>query len=296
MKNLNPLISMLISSVIVGLSFIFVKFTLLYETVDIILLHRFLIALLCIIIVCYFKKINLLLNWGVTLKLFFFSLLYPCFFFLMQIMGLKFTSVSNSGILQAVSPVITVILAYLILKESIRKIQFIGIILSVLSLINIHFLNNNSTGGTLKGKLFILLSILAISLYQVFIRRVASHISPVIISFYILFFSSVNIFVYSISNHTFNEIFISLKITEDLLPLLYLSILSTFLTSYLTIYSVSKLPAVQVAIFNNLSTLITIISGYVVFKDKVEFYHWLCAFLIIVGVILVNIKSKNRRT
>lgn len=62
------------------------------------------------------------------------------------------------------------------------------------------------------------------------------------------------------------------------------------------LFAVSQLPVVQVSVFNNVATLITILSGMLILSEPFHYYHVIGAVVIIFGVILVNAKKKPSRS
>jgi len=59
-------------------------------------------------------------------------------------------------------------------------------------------------------------------------------------------------------------------------------------TSYLSTYALSILPAFQMSVFGNLTTVITIGAGIIFLNESFYFYHIIGTVLIVLGVIGVN--------
>ncbi|KGX84582.1 DMT family transporter [Pontibacillus litoralis] len=292
-KN-KALLAAMVFSVIIGLSFMFVKISLSYEGQLLILAQRFTFACLGLVIFLIIRPINLRLNRNEVMIVLLISLFYPIIFFSSQILGLDQTTVTEAGIIQAIAPAVTVLLASIFLKETVRKMQGTGIILSIAGVVYLQVMNGS--GGYnfhLIGNLLIILSILATAVWQVMSRRATRTIKPIQITIYILligfiFFNA----VYFISGGSFGEYTSVLAEMPYLGSILFLGVLSTFGTSLLTIYAVSKLPVIQVSVFNNVATLITILSGVLILNEPFYYYHVIGAIVIIMGVILVN-SNKN---
>lgn len=294
MKNNRALLAAVAFSIIIGLSFMFVKISLTYEGQLLILAQRFTFAFLGLALFLAIKPIHLRLNRKEVMIVLIISLFYPIIFFSSQILGLDQTTVTEAGIIQAIAPAITVLLASLFLKEHVRKVQGIGIVFSIAGVVFLQLMN--SSGGYdfhLIGNLLIILSILATAIWQVMSRSATKSIAPIQITIYIMFIGFVffNI-VYFINGGSAVEYMHSLTEIPYLLSILFLGVLSTFGTSLLSIYAVSKLPVIQVSVFNNVATLITILSGVLILSEPFHFYHVIGAVVIICGVILVNAKKK----
>lgn len=97
--------------------------------------------------------------------------------------------------------------------------------------------------------------------------------------------------MYFINSGSASEYLYSMTEIPYLLSIIFLGVLSTAGTSLLSIYAVSQLPVIQVSVFNNVATLITILSGVLILSEPFHYYHIIGAVVIICGVILVNVKK-----
>ncbi|MCY9545696.1 DMT family transporter [Lysinibacillus xylanilyticus] len=294
MRKNSALVSAVAFSIIIGFSFMFIKIALTYEGQLLILAQRFTFAFLGLLLFLAIRPINLRLNRKEVMLVLVISLIYPILFFSSQILGLNQTTVTEAGIIQAIAPAITVLLARLFLKEQIQRIQGIGISLSIVGVVFLQLMNNS--GGYefhLIGNLLIILSIFATAIWQVMSRSATKTVAPIQITIYIMFigFLFFNA-MYFINGGSVNEYVDSVKEIPYLLSILFLGVLSTLGTSLLSIYAVSKLPVIQVSVFNNVTTLITILSGVLFLSESFHYYHVIGAVVIILGVILVNAKQK----
>ena len=79
-----------------------------------------------------------------------------------------------------------------------------------------------------------------------------------------------------------------------ILSIIYLGVLSSLMTSILSNYMLSKLPASRAGTFLNLVTVVTILAGVFILKEEIHTYHLIGVVLIISGVIGANyFKPKN---
>lgn len=293
MNKNKALISAFVFSIIIGLSFMFVKISLLFESQILILAHRFLFAMIPLIIFIGFKKDILKVNLKELLLIIIISIFYPIIFFSTQILGLNYTTVTEAGIIQAIAPAISIVLAFLLLRERTTKIQIIGVLMSISGVIILQFMGSRSEiQFNILGNILILLSVFATAVYQVLSRKVTQTISSITVTTYIIiigfiFFNT----LYFTTNDNPNEYLNTLiEKPEYLFSLLFLGILSTFGTSLLSIYAVSQLPIIQVSVFNNLATLITVFSGVILLNETLYLYHIAGFLIIILGVLMVNFK------
>ncbi|MDN6640793.1 MAG: DMT family transporter [Tetragenococcus sp.] len=296
MRKNQALLAALTFSIIIGLSFLFVKITLSYENQSLILAQRFLFAFLGVIIFTLIRPVKLRLTRKESINVLIISLFYPIIFFSSQILGLAQTTVTEAGIIQATAPAMTVLLAAVVLKEYVQKIQIVGILLSIAGVI---FLQLMSSNGNYEfhfiGNLFIIGSILATAIWQIMSRKATRTIAPVQITIYIISIGCIFFNAFYFMNGGEISIYISsLKEFPYLGSILFLGVLSTFGSSLLSIFAVSKLPVIQVSVFNNLATLITVLSGIIILQEPFHYYHVIGGIIIIIGVLIVNFKRRNK--
>ena len=290
MKKNQALIAAMAFSMIIGLSFLFVKITLSYQDQTLILAQRFLFAFLAVVVFLIIRPISLKVNKKEAVTIGTISLFYPITFFTTQILGLAQTTVTEAGIIQATAPAITVLLAALFLKEYVQKIQIWGIVLSISGVIFLQSMSSNGNYGFhLIGNLLIMASILATAIWQIMSRKATRTILPIQITVYIITIGCI-IFnaIYFLNGGTLEIYVSSLTKGSYLTAILFLGVLSTFGTSLLSIFAVSKLPVIQVSVFNNLATLITILSGILILQEPFHYYHIIGGIIIIIGVFIVN--------
>ncbi|MHA2890652.1 DMT family transporter [Bacillus cereus] len=286
-------ISATIYAFIIGLSFMFVKLTLMMATPLDILAHRFTVAWIVATIVWVFKRESIKVTKKDTLKIALLAILYPTLFFAFQVFGLVGTSSSQAGIIQATIPIFTLIFASIFLKEASTSSQKLAVGLSVLGVMYIMYMNGAGDKNTsLLGSGFILLSALVSSLYNVFARKLTQRYSLFTITYIMTLFGFITFNGLALINHSMNgtvaQFIQPFGNINFVLAILYLGVLSSLVTSLLSNYALSKIEAPKMSVFSNLATLITIVTGIIFLKEEFHLYHVIGAILIIIGVVSTN--------
>ncbi|ALC80751.1 MULTISPECIES: DMT family transporter [Bacillus] len=282
-----------IYSIIIGLSFLFVKVALTAATPLDTLAHRFTIAWIAASVLLLLKKESLKVKIKDVLMIALLAILYPTLFFAFQVFGLVHTSSSEAGIIQAAVPIFTLVFASLLLRETSTLGQKLAISLSVLGVMYIMYMNGAGDKNTsLLGSSLIFLSALTASLYNVFARKLTQRYSLFTITYVMTLFGFIAFNGLALSNHIMNgtvhEFEQPLMNLNFVIGILYLGVLSSLGTSCLTNYALSQLPASQMSVFSNLATLITILAGIVFLHESFHYYHAIGAFIIILGIVGVN--------
>ncbi|UAL54761.1 MULTISPECIES: DMT family transporter [Metabacillus] len=292
-ENRNAYIAATIYAIIIGLSFMFVKVTLTVATPLDTLAHRFTIAWIAATVLFVLKKESIKATKKDVLRIALLAILYPTLFFAFQVFGLVHTSSSEAGIIQATIPIFTLIFASIILKETSTSSQKIAIGLSVLGVIYIMYMNGaGSTNTSLLGTGLILLSALTASLYNVFARKLTQRYSLFTITYFMTLFGFIAFNGLALTNHVMNgtvhQYMQPFGHWDFVLAILYLGILSSLGTSYLSNYALSKIDASKMSVFSNFATLITILAGVIFLKEEFHLYHIVGSIIIIIGVVGTN--------
>ncbi|SMF69551.1 Permease of the drug/metabolite transporter (DMT) superfamily [Paenibacillus uliginis N3/975] len=292
-ENNKAYIAAIVYAFIIGLSFMFVKVTLTVASPMDTLAHRFTIALIGATIFIGISKNKLRIDWRVLLRIFPLALLYPIAFFALQVFGLVRTSSSEAGIIQATVPIFTLVFARIILKEKATRGQLVFISLSVMGVIYLLFMNGVGAQITnLIGSGLILLSAVAAALYNVFARKLTQQYSLMTLTYSMTLFGFLVFNTMAIGNHvmkgTTKQFFQPFMHIDFVLAILFLGVLSSLVTSYLSNYVLSKIEATKMSVFSNFATLITILAGVIFLKEEFYLYHLAGAVVIIIGVVGTN--------
>ena len=292
-------IAIILHSAIIGFSFMFSKLTIGISGPIETLAFRFLISFLALFLLIKIKVIKVNLNKKLFKDILPITIFYPLAFFSLQIFGLQYVSSSEAGIIQATIPIITSILAVIILKEEINLKQKFSILISVIGVIFIVVLGSSSGASkSIKGIILLLTSALATSLNFILIRKYSKKyhfldITFVSITSGFIVFNLINLINHGLNN-SLNEFFAPFKSNTFIIAILFLSLLSTLLTASLSNFGLSHLEASKTSIFNHLATLISIFAGVIILNEPLYYYHIIGGIFIILGVIGTNYYSKKK--
>lgn len=274
---------------IIGFSFMFVKISLPKATPIDILAYRFFFAFAVSSIPVLLKKVKVSITFKDLMKILPLALFYPVSFFLFQTFGLLYASSSEAGIIQATVPIFTVILATIILKERTTLIQKMAIALSVSGILFLAVSNSqNSVNFNALGTLLLLVSALSNAMYSIFARRLTQKYSFYLLSYMMtllgfLIFTSLSVGTHLIDG-TLSTYLTPLTDLPFLLSILYLGVLSSFVSTLLSNYALSKIEATKISIFANLAPIISIFAGIILLNEAFKWYHLVGVSLTLIGV------------
>lgn len=283
-------------SAIIGFSFLFTKIALGYASPLTNLAHRYTIAALVLVVLHQTKLIKVSLSRKDILPM---SLFYPLLFFIFQSFALQYISSSEAGILQALVPIFTLLLASVFLKEKTSLLQKFFLILSVAGVVFIFLSKgaNFSTETASLGFLLMLGSVLANAINNILSKAKGGRYRAMDMTVVVIFVGFVTFNTLSMTSHYLEgnilAYFAPLGQVPYLLSILYLGILASIVTGSLSIYAIVRLGASTVSVFGNLGTVLTILAGALILHEPIYSYHVIGASLIIAGILGMNLMRKK---
>ncbi len=299
-KNPKAYLGLILMTIIVGFSFIFLKIGLRYAGAMDLMAHRFTAAAISLVIMWLFGFIRIpRFSLKKAKSLVFLSIFYPLLFFTLQTFGMEHSTASEAGIIFATVPVITLLAARIFLKEKTTILQKTGIALSIAGILFIIYNSGNLPGSTtLKGLLLLLLSVFSVVTYYVLGKKISVNFSAMEITVWMTFLAFLVFNGWSVVSHiqsnTLGQFFTPLLQKEFLWAVLYLGVLSSMLTAFLTNFALTQIPASQIAVFNNLSPVIAIAGGILILGETLFAYHIIGGLLVLAGVAMTVFFKYNK--
>ena len=286
-------------SSIIGFSFLFTKIALGYASPLTNLAHRYTIAALVLVVLHQTKLIKVSLSRKDILSILPMSLFYPLLFFIFQSFALQYISSSEAGILQALVPIFTLLLASVFLKEKTSLLQKFFLLLSVAGVVFIFLSKgaNFSTETASLGFLLMLGSVFSNAINNILSKYKGGQykvmdLTVVVILVGFIVFNCLSLFSYIASSNLMGY-FEPLGHVGYIFSILYLGILASIVTGSLPIYAIVRLGASTVSVFGNLGTVLTILAGALILHEPIYSYHVIGATLIIAGILGMNLRKKK---
>ncbi|WP_057915404.1 DMT family transporter [Peribacillus muralis] len=283
----------IIHASIVGLSFLFTKMAIAESNPLDTLAFRFTVSFGIICLLVAMKVIKVQYTWESIKYLMPLSLLFPTLFFAFQTFGLKYSQSTDAGILSAVTPILTLMVAGYFLKEKTTLYQKVSIVLSVVGVIFIFVMKGSTINfSDMLGMMLILLSCIATACYTTMTRSLAKSYTPGEMSFFMMgtgfvIFNAAALFSH-LKQGSMAAFFSPWSSMEFISSILYLGILASLVTSLLSNTILTKIKASQMSVFANLSTVVTIAAGAFILNEKITIYDITGSILIILGVVGTN--------
>jgi len=275
----------------VGFSFLFIKLALKSASPLDVLAHRFLTAFIAALPPLLMGKTKLhLREFASILPL---ALFYPALFFLLQTFGLMFIPSSEAGMLLAVAPVLTLLLASVWLKERTNYKQILFVLLSVGGVVFVSMMKGADMGVLgLRGGALLLGAAISMAFYAVLARKLAKQYTvyklTLMMSFTgFLLFNGIALASRAAAG-TLPAFFAPFADPVYVIAVLFLGIVASFLSAFLSNYALTELQASKMSVFSNLATVIAMFAGAVFLREPLHWYHITGGAAIIAGVLGTN--------
>ncbi|MBC7851614.1 MAG: DMT family transporter [Chitinophagaceae bacterium] len=193
------------------------------------------------------------------------------------------------------SPVMSIILAAIFLKEALTVSRIAGVVLCLIGillllsqgswekLVNFHFS---------PGDWWILLAALSFAIYNIMVRRKPAGISPVNFLFVTFLIGTILLLPAFLVEHNTTS-----QIVDWDLPLIlvigYLGIGNSILSFLFWNSAIQKLGAGRTALFGNLIPIFSSIEAVLILGEEIGVLHLISGLLVIGGLVLANIRKQK---
>ena len=295
-KQISGMLCAFLSNLIFGFSFIFSKMALKNAHPLIILSTRFTVAFAVLNLLIVLRIIKVDFKNKPLKKLMLMSIAQPLCYFILELYGLKMVSSALSGIIISMVPVGVIICSALIGREKPTVMQFICTIISLSGVSVISILSNNGEKTTVIGILLLTGAVISAVAFNLLSRNISGSFSPFERTYFMFLIAFIGF--NSISATVLNKSFIpeikrAFSSSEFIIAIVYLAVISSILAFMLYNYSTTNISAVRSSSFSNIITVVSILAGIFILKEKLSILQIILCVPIILGVWGVNISKKT---
>ena len=252
----------------------------------VLLAYRFDIAILLLSIPVLLGRQKIKLRGKKIVPLLLLGFMEPCIYFIGEQYGIRLTNSAFSGVMIAVIPIVTLIMAAVFLKDRPTTPQWIFSLLSIAGIIVITLAENG--GGELSaiGVLCLVLAVVAGSAYSVISRGISDEFSVYERTYIMQIMGAVFYTTLALIEQGGDvaAIIAPAANLDFVLAALYLSIGASVLGYTLFNYAVSNAPMANVMSLCNLTTVISVIAGIVILGEPFSIVSIIAMLAVLVGI------------
>lgn len=210
----------------------------------------------------------------------------PCLYFIGEQYGLRYTNSAFSGVMIAVIPIVTLIMAAVFLKDRPGKAQWLFSALSIAGIVVITLSENSGGDISLLGVLCLVMAVLTGSAYGVLSRSLKDEFDVYERTYIMQVMGAVFYTVLMLIEQRGNlgAVIEPLANREFILSILYLSVGASVLGYTLFNYAVSNAPMANTIIFCNLTTVLSVVAGIVILGDPFSVVSIIAMAVVLVGI------------
>lgn len=281
-KKIISIVFLLITVLAWGISFLSIKISLTVFPPVSLAFYRFLIAgaiqFLLIKILGINEKIDkkdlpLLIVAGLT---------GITIYYILENNGLMRISANDASIIVAMLPVFTAIIEKFILRKKLSLITVLGIALSILGVFLV--IGAKLEGGSLIGYLLMFLSAISFAIYLIITKPLFQKYSDITIAFYQSIIGCIGFIPFLF----FEEVKWELMDLNILINFLFLAIICSAVANYIYLYALNNTSVSVSAIFLNLVPVVTFISSFIIYDEKLSGIQLFGALIVIASVTMVT--------
>jgi len=201
------------------------------------------------------------------------------------------TAINLALIGTTTSPIMSIIMARIFLKERIGWMKFSGMLICIAGIVFLLSKGNFKNLLTLKfssGDVWMLIAAFCFALYNIFVRKKPASISPVNFLFVTFLFGSILLlpfFVWELDHDPANW-------TSRLVgSILYLGIGASVICFYIWNTAISILGAGRTALFGNLIPIFSSLEAVVILNEEFSWVHIVSMIIVFTGLLLANLRS-----
>lgn len=196
--------------------------------------------------------------------------------------GLMRISANDASIIVAMLPVFTAIIEKFILKKKMNTITLLGIILSIFGVFLV--IGAKLEGGSIIGYILMFLSAISFAIYLIVTKPLFQKYSDITIAFYQSVIGCIGFIPFLF----FEDVKWELLNLNILTNFLFLAIICSALANFIYLYALNNTSVSVSAIFLNLVPVVTFISSYIIYDEKLSGIQLFGALIVIVSVTMVT--------
>ena len=296
-KVLKAVGACLITSTFFGLSFIFIKLVVDEIPLFSMLAWRNVIALIAMTICAFAGILKINLKGKDLRPLLVLSLFQPILYYIFEALGVKMTTASESGIIIACIPIMTMIFSIIFLKDKPTKLQALFMVLTVAGAVIVAGIGGLKTSSNLLGYFILILAVCSDSAYSITSQKLKDFTSAektysMCVTGTVVF--TIGALIQNGAQGTLKE-FITLPFTNTgfLICVLYLAIGCNIIAYLCSNYAISLIGATRRSAFAAVSTVITVIAGVLYLHEPFSGLQAFATALILIGATGVNLAVKK---
>jgi len=210
------------------------------------------------------------------------------------LLGLKYTSAIESGIITSTTPALLAVFSFLFLKEKLDKVTVSGIGLCVFGIIVINTSNLNgaiqSTFLSIIGNSFILIAVIGEVLFTIFRKKQSFSNRPLTSTSYVILFSF--ILFLPIALYEMKKFDLSQLSFLSYLPMIYYGVFCSAIGYTCWFSGIAKVPVSVAAGFSGVMPISSVALSTAILNERLTWQHIIGIAMTIIGIYIISFRRR----
>ena len=283
----KPMLAAAAVFIIWGFSFLFSTMGQSVASPLVLVMYRFIIASVLLSVPLIFGKKKFSLKGKNVKGLILLCVCEPMLYFIGEQYGLKYTNSSFSGIMIAISPIATLLLAAVVLKEKPTMLQWIFSVISILGVIAITLITSASDGAIQPvGVFFLIVAVICAAGYSVMSRKTSDDFTVFERTLFMQYMGAAFYIVAAAVQHRgdLSALVTPLLEVDFIIAALFLGVGASVIGYSLFNYAVAEMPMANMTAMNNLVTVVSVAAGVLILKEPFSFKAAIAMLVVLIGI------------
>jgi len=219
----------------------------------------------------------------------------PFLYFLGESFGLTYVSATVGSVLISTIPVVATIGAWIVFRERLKVINYIGIIVSFIGVVIFVLNKDGAMTFSTKGLALLMLAVFSASGYNLTLSRLVGSYEPVfIVNIQNTLGAIMLLPVFLIFNL---KSFLDTPVTPgSFTPVIELAVFASCGAFILFAYSVRNMGITRANVFTNFIPIFTAFFSFLILGDELTFQNIFGMMIVIAGLIMSQINGRHKKS
>jgi len=252
---------------------------------------RWLIAVVCLIPIVWWKERSLLPSKKAVIPLILMGITGVVLFNLFQFLALDYTTATNVGLISTLNMFSIALFSFIFLREKINALQLISMFISlsgVMLVLSKGHLSVVTTIGFNSGDLLMVAAVCIWGLYSICSKWAMKYTTPLMATLYSGVFGILALIPFNVQDFTITNLDASF-----VQSMLYTGVISTVVCMLLWNIGVQNVGATTSGIFLNFNPIFTAILAFVLLGERMTWIQGVGSCIVIIGCFLFTYFKKK---
>ncbi|SDK33147.1 Permease of the drug/metabolite transporter (DMT) superfamily [Ferrimonas sediminum] len=214
----------------------------------------------------------------------------PSLYFILEGLALQYTSASQAGMVTSLAPLLTAIVAFIVLKERITKVAAVGLCIAIVGVMVLGSSGDvtESAPNPMLGNTLELAAMLCAAIFSVCLKLLSERYSALTLTAYMsavgaVFFTPLALLKGGPWHFS----------VEPIVSIVFLGAFVTLGGYLLYNYAIAHMPVSRASMFVNLIPVFTVILAYLILDERLNQTQLMASVVVMLGVGLSQIKPRK---